>query len=165
VVSYNSQPSLPLGAQLRPLFKGFHPFQVFVIFPIHANPWTSLCKKMVERQDTQFQPNTLFTYTGKVAGFLNHHIMVHPPQLTEDRAFIVVPNTWTFFDKGAGRAYCPRRPLQLSNHPRILWTKLNSCPHQSGQLSELQSQRRLRHQPPDKYPTRNQPASHLVVSN
>jgi hypothetical protein len=24
-------------------FKGFHPFQVFVIFPIHVNPWAILC--------------------------------------------------------------------------------------------------------------------------
>jgi hypothetical protein len=22
-------------------FRGFHPFQVFIIFPIHANPWSS----------------------------------------------------------------------------------------------------------------------------
>ncbi|KAM4056482.1 hypothetical protein HRG_003369 [Hirsutella rhossiliensis] len=39
-------------------FKGFHPFQAFVIFPIHANPWAVLCK---------------------VAGLLDHGVMVHPP--------------------------------------------------------------------------------------
>ncbi|PVH91304.1 hypothetical protein DM02DRAFT_705980, partial [Periconia macrospinosa] len=82
-------------------FKGFHPFQVFIIFPIHANPWATLCKKMADRRDTPFQPNTLFTCTGKVAGFLNHRIMVHPPQLTQDCVFIVVPDTWHFYDKAA----------------------------------------------------------------
>ncbi|KAM4061646.1 hypothetical protein HRG_013271 [Hirsutella rhossiliensis] len=33
-------------------------FQAFVIFPIHANPWAVLCK---------------------VAGLLDHSVMVHPP--------------------------------------------------------------------------------------
>ncbi|KAF2649658.1 hypothetical protein K491DRAFT_583359, partial [Lophiostoma macrostomum CBS 122681] len=60
-------------------FKGFHPFQVFAIFPIHVNPWTSLCKRMADRSDTQFQPNTIFT----------------------DCVFIVVPDTWHFYDKAA----------------------------------------------------------------
>ncbi|KAH7110646.1 hypothetical protein B0J13DRAFT_577645, partial [Dactylonectria estremocensis] len=53
-------------------YRGFHPFQVFVIFPIRANPWASLCKKMAERRDTQFQSNVLLTCTGKVAGLLGH---------------------------------------------------------------------------------------------
>ncbi|CZR50275.1 uncharacterized protein PAC_00147 [Phialocephala subalpina] len=78
---------------------GFHQFQVFIIFSIHINPWTLLCKKMVERQDTQFQPNTAFTCTGKVAGFLGHHAMVQPPQLRQEYVFTVVPDTWTFLDK------------------------------------------------------------------
>ncbi|KJZ68773.1 hypothetical protein HIM_11842 [Hirsutella minnesotensis 3608] len=60
-------------------FKGFHPFQVFVIFPIHANPWTSLRKKMTERRDSQFQPDAFFTFTGKIAGLLDHQIMTHAP--------------------------------------------------------------------------------------
>jgi hypothetical protein len=34
----------PGNASKRP-FRGFHPFQLFIIFPIHANPWSSLCKK------------------------------------------------------------------------------------------------------------------------
>jgi len=80
-------------------FGGFHPFQVFVIFPIHANPWATLCKKMVDRQNSQFQTHTLFACTGKVAGFLDHRIMVHPPELAQDYIFIVVPDTWTFYDK------------------------------------------------------------------
>ncbi|XP_044714720.1 uncharacterized protein HRG_11755 [Hirsutella rhossiliensis] len=80
-------------------FKGFHPFQVFVIFPIHANPWTSLCKKMTERRDSQFQSNTLFTCTGKIAGLLDHQIMKHAPAFDQDYIFIVVPDTWTFHDK------------------------------------------------------------------
>ncbi|KAH7147006.1 hypothetical protein B0J13DRAFT_421164, partial [Dactylonectria estremocensis] len=33
-------------------YRGSHPFQVFVIFPIRANSWASLCKKMAERRDT-----------------------------------------------------------------------------------------------------------------
>ncbi|KAM6505478.1 hypothetical protein FSOLCH5_014692 [Fusarium solani] len=74
-------------------FKGFHPFQVFAIFPIHANPWAALCKKMIERQDTQFQANALFTCTGKVVGLLHHNIMVHPSGFDRDYVFIVVPDT------------------------------------------------------------------------
>ncbi|OAQ62547.1 hypothetical protein VFPBJ_11408 [Purpureocillium lilacinum] len=80
-------------------FKGFHPFQVFVIFPVHANPWTSLCKKMAQRRDSQFQPGAPFTCTGKVAGLLAHRHMRHPPALEQDYVFIVVPDTWTFLDK------------------------------------------------------------------
>ncbi|KAH6871910.1 hypothetical protein B0T10DRAFT_589319 [Thelonectria olida] len=71
-------------------YRGFHPFQVFIIFPIHANPWASLCKKMTERRDTQFQSNVLLTCTGKVAGLLDHRSYV----------FIVVPDSWTFLNKG-----------------------------------------------------------------
>ncbi|KAH7033920.1 hypothetical protein B0J12DRAFT_679897 [Macrophomina phaseolina] len=89
------------GNPAKTPFRGFHPFQVFVIFPIHANPWTSLCKRMADKTDTHFQPNTLFSCTGKVAGFLNHRIMVHPPQLAQDCVFIVVPDAWTFCDKAA----------------------------------------------------------------
>ncbi|UNI15358.1 hypothetical protein JDV02_001896 [Purpureocillium takamizusanense] len=80
-------------------FKGYHPFQVFVIFPIHANPWTSLCKKMVERRHSQFQPGAPFTCTGKIAGLLAHSAMQQPPALEPDYVFIVVPDTWTFLDK------------------------------------------------------------------
>jgi hypothetical protein len=87
------------GTPSKTPFKGFHPFQVFVIFPIYANPWLLLCKRMVEKQETHFQPNTFFSCTGKVAGFLDHHIMVHPPQFTQDHVFIVVPETWKFHDK------------------------------------------------------------------
>ncbi|KAH6866012.1 hypothetical protein B0T10DRAFT_554189 [Thelonectria olida] len=87
------------GTSDKPPCKGFHPFQVFIIFPIHANPWASLCKKMTDRQDTQFQPKTMFTCTGKVAGLLDHHMMVHPPDLERDYVFIVVPDAWTFLDR------------------------------------------------------------------
>ena len=97
----------------KPPFRGFHQFQVFIIFPIHANLWTLLCRKMVERQETQFQPNTGFIYTGKVAGFLAHHTMVQPPQLKQDYVFIVVPNTWTFLDK-MSRAVVSTSPLSTS---------------------------------------------------
>ena len=89
------------GNPSKPPFKGFHPFQVFIIFPIHANPWTVLYKKMMEKQETNFQPNTLFSCTGKVAGFLDHHIMVKSPLRTQDYVFIVVPDTWYIHDKPA----------------------------------------------------------------
>ena len=80
-------------------FKGYHPFQVFVIFPIHANPWTTLCKRMIDRRDSQFQPGAPFTCTGKVAGLLAHNVMQQPPAIEQDYIFIVVPDTWTFLDK------------------------------------------------------------------
>ncbi|KAH7247407.1 uncharacterized protein BKA55DRAFT_467502, partial [Fusarium redolens] len=97
-------------------FKGFHPFQVFVIFPIHANPWAALCKKMVERQDTQFQTNALFTCTGKVAGMLDYIIMVHPPGFDRDYVFIVVPDTWTFLDRATPKSAAAA--LSLSTPPK-----------------------------------------------
>jgi hypothetical protein len=80
-------------------FKGFHPFQVFVIFPIHLKPWSLLCKKLIDKRETHFQTNTSFFCTGKVAGFLDHRIMIHPPQLPQDKVFIIVPDTWDFFKK------------------------------------------------------------------
>ncbi|KAH7137722.1 hypothetical protein EDB81DRAFT_655939, partial [Dactylonectria macrodidyma] len=91
-------------------YRGFHPFQVFVIFPIRANLWVSLCKKMAERRDTQFQSNVLLTCTGKVAGLLGHHLMVQPPTLEQDYVFIVVPDSWTFLDKGIKAKFTARRP-------------------------------------------------------
>jgi hypothetical protein len=99
------------GNSSKTPFRGFHPFQVFVIFPIHANPWSILCKKMIERQDTSFQPNIFFTCTGKVEGFLNHSVMVHPPLLAEDHVFIVVPTTWNFLDKTTLRNPISAPPL------------------------------------------------------
>jgi hypothetical protein len=89
------------GNPTKPPFKGFHPFQVFVIFPIHVNPWTVLCKKMVDKADTSFQPNTVFSCTGKVAGLLRHDVMVQSPPSARDMVFIVVPDTWTFHDRTA----------------------------------------------------------------
>ncbi|KJZ68358.1 hypothetical protein HIM_12253 [Hirsutella minnesotensis 3608] len=80
-------------------FRGFHPFQVFVVFPIHANPWAILCKKMAERRDSHFQANIHFNCTGKVAGILNHRTMIHAPRSSRDYVFIVVPDSWTFLDK------------------------------------------------------------------
>ncbi|KAH8661809.1 hypothetical protein BGZ61DRAFT_499473 [Ilyonectria robusta] len=91
-------------------YRGLHPFQVFVIFPIRANPWASLCKKMTERRDTQFQSNGLLTCTGKVAGLLGHHLMVQPPTLEQDYIFIVVPDSWNFLDKGVSGSGSPTPP-------------------------------------------------------
>ncbi|KAM4064036.1 hypothetical protein HRG_012569 [Hirsutella rhossiliensis] len=64
-------------------FRGFHQFEVFVIFPIHANPWAILCK---------------------VAGLLSHRVMIHPPGSDRDYVFIVVPDSWTFLDKATSTA-------------------------------------------------------------
>ncbi|PHH78182.1 hypothetical protein CDD83_4004 [Cordyceps sp. RAO-2017] len=102
-------------------FKGFHPFQVFVIFPVHANPWAVLCKKMTERQDSQFQPGTVFTCTGKIAGLLDHRVMTNPPAFERDYVFVIVPDSWTFLDKATttAAALCalhlsPSLPLPLA---------------------------------------------------
>ncbi|KAL6405422.1 hypothetical protein AUP68_11176 [Ilyonectria robusta] len=99
-------------------YRGFHPFQVFVIFPIRANPWASLCKKMAERRDTQFQSNVLLTCTGKVAGLLGHHLMVQPPTLEQDYVFIVVPDSWTFLDKGVSGSGSPTPPSAATSAVR-----------------------------------------------
>jgi len=80
-------------------FKGYHPFQVFVIFPIHAKPWSSFCKAMMNKQETNFQPDTYFFCTGKVAGFLDHNMMTCRPRLTKDLVFIIVPDSWKFHEK------------------------------------------------------------------
>lgn len=91
--------------------QGFYPFSIFVIFPIHLNPWASLCKKMAERRDTQFQANCLLSCTGRVAGLLDHRLMVQPPAFRrEDYVFIVVPDTWTFLDK----SFTPSNPVAPS---------------------------------------------------
>jgi hypothetical protein len=44
--------------------------------PIRVNPWMLRCKKMAECQSTQFQPNVMFSCTGKVVGLLDHRLMV-----------------------------------------------------------------------------------------
>ncbi|KAF2183607.1 hypothetical protein K469DRAFT_784848 [Zopfia rhizophila CBS 207.26] len=59
------------------------------------------CKKMMERPNTQFQPNTLFHCTGRLAGLLNHRIIVYPPNLAQDYVFIIVPKNWDFFAKSS----------------------------------------------------------------
>ncbi|KAM4061444.1 hypothetical protein HRG_013142 [Hirsutella rhossiliensis] len=67
-------------------FKSFHPFQVFVIFPIRSNPWAIL---------------------SKVAGLLRHDVMLYPPGSHRDNVFIVVPDSWTFLDKAAVTPLAP----------------------------------------------------------
>ncbi|KAH7113447.1 hypothetical protein EDB81DRAFT_922145 [Dactylonectria macrodidyma] len=54
-------------------FKGFHPFQVFILFPIRALPFSLLCKKMADRKDTQFVP----------VGLLDHRLMATAPPVDE----------------------------------------------------------------------------------
>ncbi|KAH6869290.1 hypothetical protein B0T10DRAFT_467357 [Thelonectria olida] len=53
----------------------------------------SLCKKLTDGQDTQFRRNTRLICMGRVAGLLDHCIMVHPPDLEQDYTFIVVLDT------------------------------------------------------------------------
>lgn len=107
------------GNPAKPPFRGSHQFQVFVIFPIHVNPWMVRCKKMAERQTTQFQPNGILTSTGRVAGFLNHRAMVHPPQLPQDYVFIVVPDSWSFHEKLSRHSMSPTNPLTVASSQRL----------------------------------------------
>ncbi|KJZ67950.1 hypothetical protein HIM_12661 [Hirsutella minnesotensis 3608] len=88
---------------------------VFVVFPIRANPWATLCKKMAERPVSQFQPDIPFTCTGKVAGLLRHDVMLYPPGSGRDNVFIVVPDSWTFLDKTAATV-TPMAPLLSTPH-------------------------------------------------
>ncbi|KID60255.1 hypothetical protein MAN_10072, partial [Metarhizium hybridum] len=93
------------GDPVKPPFRGFHPFQVFIIFPIHANPWSTLCRKMIDRQDSQFQTGAPFTCTGKVVGLLDH--ATRPPELQRDHVFIIVPDTWTFLGAAPASSSAP----------------------------------------------------------
>ncbi|KAH8745008.1 hypothetical protein F5883DRAFT_374947, partial [Diaporthe sp. PMI_573] len=88
------------GQPSKSPFKGFHPFQVFILFPIRALPFSLLCKKMADRKDTQFVPGVPFNCVGKIVGLLDHSLMVAAPTVDEkDYVFIVVPDSWTFPDK------------------------------------------------------------------
>ncbi|KAH7240466.1 hypothetical protein B0J15DRAFT_568398 [Fusarium solani] len=48
---------------------------------------------------------------GKVAGLLDHHVMVHPPGFQRDYVIIVVPDSWTFLDKTTTPTTQPVLPL------------------------------------------------------
>jgi hypothetical protein len=85
------------------LFEAFIRSNYSLFSPFMQTHGRHFAKKMIERLDSQFQPNTLFTCTGKVAGFLNHNVRVQPPLLAEDSVVIVVPSTWNFLDKATLR--------------------------------------------------------------
>lgn len=87
------------GNPSKPPFRGSRQFQVFVIFPIHVNPWMVRCKKMADRPTTQFQTGITVSCTGRVVGLLNHDVMLHPPHLQQDYVFIVVPDSWSFLER------------------------------------------------------------------
>ncbi|KAH7114893.1 hypothetical protein EDB81DRAFT_734405, partial [Dactylonectria macrodidyma] len=88
------------GQPSKSPFKGFHPFQVFILFSIRALPFSLLCKKMADRKDTQFVPGVPFNCVGKIVGLLDHRLMAAAPPVDErDYVFIVVPDSWTFPDK------------------------------------------------------------------
>ncbi|KAM4061527.1 hypothetical protein HRG_013197 [Hirsutella rhossiliensis] len=85
-------------------FKGYHPFEVFVIFPVYVNPWAVLCKKIAEKPNSSFLPGVPFTCTGKVVGLLDHRVMLSPPGSERDYVFIIVPDSWTFVDRPSAAA-------------------------------------------------------------
>ncbi|KAH8727033.1 hypothetical protein GQ44DRAFT_705179 [Phaeosphaeriaceae sp. PMI808] len=81
------------------------------------------CKKMAERQNTQFQPNTTFNCTGRVA----------------DYVFIVVPDSWSFTDKSSRDSSLTSPPTttptkQSSSDPRSKF--MSPAKRKSDQLSE-----------------------------
>ncbi|KAM4061851.1 hypothetical protein HRG_013398 [Hirsutella rhossiliensis] len=85
-------------------YKGYHPFEVFVIFPVYVNPWAVLCKKIAEKPNSSFLPGVPFTCTGKVVGLLDHRVMLSPPGSERDYVFIIVPDSWTFVDRPSAAA-------------------------------------------------------------
>ncbi|XP_044716533.1 uncharacterized protein HRG_10065 [Hirsutella rhossiliensis] len=90
--------------QLRCCGFGYHPFEVFVIFPVYVNPWAVLCKKIAEKPNSSFLPGVPFTCTGKVVGLLDHRVMLSPPGSERDYVFIIVPDSWTFVDRPSAAA-------------------------------------------------------------
>ncbi|KAH7146968.1 hypothetical protein B0J13DRAFT_552977, partial [Dactylonectria estremocensis] len=71
------------GQPLKSPFKGFHPFQVFILFPIRALPFSLLCKKMADRKDAQFVPGMPFNCVSKIVSLLDHSLMVAAPPADE----------------------------------------------------------------------------------
>ncbi|RSL82056.1 hypothetical protein CDV31_016969 [Fusarium ambrosium] len=119
------------GQPSKSPFKGFHPFQVFILFPIHALPFSLLCKKMADRKDTQFVPGVPFNCVGKIVGLLDHSLMVAAPTVDEkDYVFIVVPDSWTFPDKST-----PPAPAANTAPP----SKTEPGPSQAGGFAAARS--------------------------
>lgn len=119
------------GQPSKTPFKGFHPFQVFILFPIHALPFSLLCKKMADRKDTQFVPGAPFHCVGKIVGLLDHNLMVAASAADKkDYIFIVVPDSWTFPEKSA-----PPVPAPHTVSP----SKTEPCPSQPGSFAAMRS--------------------------
>ncbi|KAH7109328.1 hypothetical protein EDB81DRAFT_849351 [Dactylonectria macrodidyma] len=117
------------GQPSKSPFKGFHPFQVFSLFPIRALPFSLLCKKMADRKDTQFVPGVPFNCVGKIVGLLDHRLMVAAPLADEkDYVFIVVPDSWTFPDKSTP-------PVPASN--TVSPSKTEPGPSQAGGFAAM----------------------------
>ncbi|GJN66038.1 hypothetical protein PLICBS_000054 [Purpureocillium lilacinum] len=108
-------------------FKGFHPFQVFVIFPIHANPWAILCKKMAERRETHFSLTSTSPARAKslasspTASWSNHQ----------------APTAITFSSSSQILGLFSTRPPPPQPRPPCLWRH-----QQSGQPPRLQKRSR-----------------------
>ncbi|KAH7117232.1 hypothetical protein B0J13DRAFT_571030 [Dactylonectria estremocensis] len=119
------------GQPSKSPFKGFHPFQVFILFPIRALPFSLLCKKMADRKDTQFVPGVPFNCVGKIVGLLDHRLMVTAPPVDEkDYVFIVVPDSWTFPDKSTP-------PVPASN--TVSPSKTEPSPSQASGFAAIRS--------------------------
>ncbi|KAM4064046.1 hypothetical protein HRG_012574 [Hirsutella rhossiliensis] len=85
-------------------FKGFHPFQVFVIFPVRANPWAILCK---------------------VAGLLRHDVMLYPPGSDRDNAAAAVTTMAPLLYATEATSFLRFRGLPGLLHP---WLRLRPRP-------------------------------------
>ncbi|KAM4067860.1 hypothetical protein HRG_009784 [Hirsutella rhossiliensis] len=100
-------------------FKGYHPFQVFVIFPIYANPWAVLCKKIAERPNSSFLPGVPLPALERSSAF-STTVLCSAPGSERDYVFIVVPDSWNFVDRpsaAASASASPLRPLNQQNSP------------------------------------------------
>ncbi|KAH7109184.1 hypothetical protein EDB81DRAFT_929859 [Dactylonectria macrodidyma] len=119
------------GQPSKSPFKGFHPFQVFILFLIRALPFSLLCKKMADRKDTQFVPGVPFNCVGKIVGLLDHRLMATAPPVDEkDYVFIVVPDSWTFPDKST-----PHAPASNTVSP----SKTEPSPSQASGFAAIRS--------------------------
>ncbi|KAM4065588.1 hypothetical protein HRG_012886 [Hirsutella rhossiliensis] len=91
-------------------FKGYHPFQVFVIFPIYANPWAVLCKKIAERPNSSFLPGVPLPALERSSAF-STTVLCSAPGSERDYVFIVVPDSWNFVDRPSAAASASASPL------------------------------------------------------
>ncbi|KAF4445855.1 L-amino acid oxidase [Fusarium austroafricanum] len=73
--------------------------------------WIRLEQGSDEIQPEKINKSEVRPILGKVAGLLDHRVMVHPPGFQRDYVFIVVPDSWTFLDKTTTPTTQPVLPL------------------------------------------------------